>query len=473
MPGPPPPPPMAPAAPPPPAFSMPKGSDDRGALLNSIRKGTKLKKTVTVDKSAPMISGKVNSVSNSNSNNFGTNNSTSNTASSNQSTPNGLPLAGLFAGGMPKLKPTGRLGSSTLNSSSTTNINMNNNVESPSPKVQQPARNFISVQDQLKKQLTSPSDTRTRGPPPPAPTRNMSVDETKNIKSLGLTNHPSANGLHLSHTSLQPNTSTLHLQSGRKSKSNVNLVSLDSTDSSGGNGVNISAFHATIKPVISHGKPNLAPKPPTHVNGKQGTPLKLSIIPNKPISRAQSMRSPRTPSPQTPNLADTSIKFGTVRNISTLLGPTINAQGGQVTNRQRPGLATRPSVPPPSVPAPAAPSKVSVVKPPNHAPPPPPSIPQPPSTAPPPPPNKTQQTVMAQPVRPPPAIPNSNHNSANNPPPPPPRGSSMRDTNQTRRSFTDFDVKFQDKFATPDDFPRPPHYRNVIKLYSNSQESSC
>lgn len=61
MPGPPPPP---PAAPPPPLFTtVPKsggggGPDDRSALLNSIRKGTKLKKTVTVDKSAPMIPGR-------------------------------------------------------------------------------------------------------------------------------------------------------------------------------------------------------------------------------------------------------------------------------------------------------------------------------------------------------------------------------------------------------------------------------
>lgn len=58
MPGPPPPP---PAAPPPPLFTVPKGGggdpDDRSALLKSIRQGAKLKKTVTVDKSAPMIPG--------------------------------------------------------------------------------------------------------------------------------------------------------------------------------------------------------------------------------------------------------------------------------------------------------------------------------------------------------------------------------------------------------------------------------
>lgn len=64
MPGPPPPPP--PGGPPPPMMPSSTGlssmvgkssPDNRGALLQSIRTGTKLKKTVTVDKSAPLISG--------------------------------------------------------------------------------------------------------------------------------------------------------------------------------------------------------------------------------------------------------------------------------------------------------------------------------------------------------------------------------------------------------------------------------
>lgn len=62
MPAPPPPPPMAPAAPPPPLFKAPKnsgggGANERDALLKSIRKGAKLKKAVTNDRSAPVIAG--------------------------------------------------------------------------------------------------------------------------------------------------------------------------------------------------------------------------------------------------------------------------------------------------------------------------------------------------------------------------------------------------------------------------------
>lgn len=69
------------------------------------------------------------------------------------------------------------------------------------------------------------------------------------------------NGLNLSQIALnvnnhQVNPSTLH----RKAKSNVNLNTLEMSDIST-NGLQPS------KPVINHGKPNLAPKPPV-INGK-------------------------------------------------------------------------------------------------------------------------------------------------------------------------------------------------------------
>lgn len=53
MPAPPPPPPA-------PTFNLSGGSSEqgRGALLQSIRAGKTLKKTITVDKSAPAIAGK-------------------------------------------------------------------------------------------------------------------------------------------------------------------------------------------------------------------------------------------------------------------------------------------------------------------------------------------------------------------------------------------------------------------------------
>jgi hypothetical protein len=66
MPGPPPPPP-GPPPPPVPKMSPMKftpssssgGGDNRNALLSQIQKGAKLKKTTTVDKSGPLVAGKI------------------------------------------------------------------------------------------------------------------------------------------------------------------------------------------------------------------------------------------------------------------------------------------------------------------------------------------------------------------------------------------------------------------------------
>lgn len=118
VPPPPPPGPPAPLGPPPPPMGGLKlggmgggGGDMRGALLQSIQKGAKLKKTVTVDKSAPAIAGKV-----SGSGNVGnvTQSNTVKSPSNNGSMTNGgnAKLGGIFEGmsKMPTLKPVGGRG---------------------------------------------------------------------------------------------------------------------------------------------------------------------------------------------------------------------------------------------------------------------------------------------------------------------------------------------------------------------------
>nr|XP_023029639.1 formin-like protein 6 [Leptinotarsa decemlineata] len=418
MPAPPPPPPMAPGAPPIPNFKLSKSSaNERNALLNSIKKGTKLKKTVTNDKSAPFIP--------------------EHTAH--------LLMGGLAVGldfGIFFMKC---LAETVMTSPLTKTPCMGSSVESNNAFVVQPVTTAETYCGSKQRYLITPETNVQRQP-----------FFNKEITSNGSGLHKNKSSPN-TNSNLTANPSTLH----RKAKSNVNLSTLEVSDDKK-NGFQ------PFKPVINHGKPNLAPKPPV----LSIKPTGLQIKHNKPISRTHSLKSPRTPPPQSPD-DNPMNKFGTVRHMSSIIGQSLANSAGH-NSRSRPALNGRPPAPPPSVPTqhtpnhisspsqppPPPPPKVNTVKHPNQAPPPPPpisTIPQAPSHAPPPPPpHKTQQS------RPPLSVPQENNNI--NPPPPPPRHSSMREASMNVR--VNLEEKFKTMFKPPNTFPQPPPFKNVIKLYN-------
>ena len=104
-PGPPAPPPPGPARPSGPAFKPSKGGGDRGDLLKSIQKGTKLKKVETNDRSSPILGNNKNTGGGGQGSRGGVAQNQGAGGQDGGGAPGPLPgIGGLFAGGMPKLK---------------------------------------------------------------------------------------------------------------------------------------------------------------------------------------------------------------------------------------------------------------------------------------------------------------------------------------------------------------------------------
>ncbi|XP_015608351.1 WAS/WASL-interacting protein family member 3 isoform X2 [Cephus cinctus] len=347
----------APLPPPPPTnfgtSAAGAGEQGRGLLLQSIRAGKTLKKTVTVDKSAPAISGRVKGEAASNVSN---NTSTSAGLSSSNSMSNGGPpgLAGLFSGGMPKLKPTGL----RANMSERDNTDSSGNATSSN---------------------TLPSVRRGPPPIPPPATQKPQI--------------------------FNPVQNTSNTDSGPASIMKV----------------------AVPKPPPP---PSLAPQKPSP------PPKKLNL--NTNVSRAQSMRLPRSPpvlvAPTPASLHQSQDCLNEQqRPIGRVLRPPVVRPPSPPTSRA-PGtvIATRTAPPPPSRTAVSAPK----------IPPPPPPLPQRTASA--------QQRITA-PTHPLPPTPST-------------RTSSMRN-GQSTANLTDLDVRFADKFHSAVHFPSPEPFRGFPKTY--------
>ncbi|XP_024080331.1 WAS/WASL-interacting protein family member 2-like isoform X1 [Cimex lectularius] len=204
--GPPSPPPPGPPPPPPPMLGLssagpPSGEKGRDLLLKSIRQGKKLKKTVTKDRSAPMIGKSVNGSSETETHSKPYKGQGYESGSATISRTNGL--AGIFADGMPKLKPTGlsyaqQNQSSSLNSLPTSNHSSLHSNHSSVSSV---------LNSNISKELNKKLEIKNRGPPPqPPPTPQKpsfptsASDTTLTVSTTG------------THTRSQ---STVSLQNGR------------------------------------------------------------------------------------------------------------------------------------------------------------------------------------------------------------------------------------------------------------------
>ncbi|XP_059608818.1 WAS/WASL-interacting protein family member 1 isoform X2 [Phlebotomus argentipes] len=457
------PPPPAPPAPPPAPIAKLGGSsgggDARSALLQSIQKGTKLKKTVTVDKSGPAIAGKLVSDAGAPVRAAG-------------KPPDDAPkLAGIFGGmsSMPKLKPVGSRGPgqvSPLSPAKDVVDSDGSRSERVNDTVALDFNSELTKHLTLKKQKQQKGVTEAnlkinRGPPPNPPLKTSTITPPDSDASRSAPSHspearryPSA-ATEVISSSAVANKSSLFNNMGSQSQQ----------------------MH---KP--NHGKPNLAPKPPGAPPGSVG----------KSVARHHSMKSPRSP-PVTPSnlggpVFPTGSHFGTLRGTQQLF----QSQESIHVNGRPSG---RPTVAPP---------------------------PRPPASRPPPPPirsvsNTNLSNLPSGSLSTPIADPQANSSSLNNvsalkeqlktqiplagtlsrpsepknasnvPPVPPQRHSSIRNSSGTSMSGTyggetatvesngrlvvDLEARYAVMFRSVTEFPRPQPFANIPKIYASSHTS--
>ncbi|XP_063708201.1 uncharacterized protein LOC134836867 isoform X2 [Culicoides brevitarsis] len=519
------PPPPPPGPPPPPVignFNLGGGSNAgqaRNMLLADITKGKKLKKTITVDKSAPIISGKVTSNNTSTSHaNLG---SQTLNSSSNSISMNGPKLGGIFGdmATMPRLKPVGSRSAGVKQNPHVDNPTQQSNTLSRQPLATNGSTGMdfgSELANKLKsrnKPVTEKNLQLNRGPPPQPPKEtDQNIENKNNLPVIGPKKSASASSSPVSMNekaspqlvipsstgmAILPNKSTLFsstptTESSQAPSFNINSNIMSNTSVPSQN---------NVKPIVNHGKPNLAPKPPNMVpptgNGSRGS-----------VARHQSMRSPRSPpiiGVDGPVFTTSASKFGTVR-IKGMSQEQINQPFNMYPSRpiepppKPPSMKTPPSMPIKSVSnsnLSNLPLSLSLgtdssnLKKRNNA-----AIT-----------NAQSETHLATlnqnnscspnhqarvdeppplpPHRNPPAIPKQLHSlktvapPPTQPPPPPTRTTStmnrqpqINQTSSINRIISDLETKFAGRFHTVNEFPAPPPFQNNHKTYPSHNKQA-
>jgi len=415
--------------PPPPVKSAPPKlkkaeAKSRDAMLSDINnfKAKKLKKTVTNDRSAPVVGKPKPSNSSGGRNTVG---------SSGESSSMSGGLGGLFAGGMPKLRPAGAKGPAKLPPGK----NKGNNLPLSSNRFKSPATNM-----DIKSQ---PASVNKSYHVQPNKNSQFSAPKKSNQPALPVNQKPSLN-------KLKP-----------AQKFGVN------------------------KPAPPSQRPNL-PGKPISFNKAPVSPVNKHFSGNRPqqiIGRPQPPPGRNGPPPPPPSRGSAKEKFGTMpsRSMVPLPSKKPDASSKSYNTVRGPPPPNRPNIAPNPPPTSSIPQNRSNL----HPGPPPPmrsgSVGNNDY-------NRSTSHSHGRQVPPPPPSRDNRHSNSVAPPPPPPRVSNMQDSRSTIRnsggqigssgSFVrsssgksvghhniSHDSEFDERFNFETAFPAPESYNNVKKTY--------